>query len=225
MLSLTWSERGIVKKGEFFMRIAINGFGRIGKTFLRVLLNDSSASRDIEVVAINCGPGNIDTLAYFFTYDTLMGKYPGTVSLQDNYLCIDTKKIVIFAESVPTSTMWKALDIDWVVDCSGKFTHRQDAQKHIDAGAKAVLISAPAHDEDVAIVPGVNDALFNRNKHKIVSLGSCTTNAFMPMLKVLYESSGFSRRVHDHRPCIHQFASVVRFDAMITIQENHAQLP
>lgn len=167
------------------LRIAINGFGRIGRNFLRTILDDKKAASQLTVVAINVGPASIDAVAHMFKYDSLMGTYEGTVTLENGYLVIDTLRIQILAEADATKLPWNKLAIDWVVDCSGKFTHRQDAQKHIDAGAGAVLISAPAHDEDVTIIPGVNDHLFNKSKHKIVSLGSCTTNALLPMLKVI----------------------------------------
>ena len=175
------------------MRIAINGFGRIGRTFLRCLLQDDTISKKIEIVAINVGKSQPDFTAHMFKYDTLMGTYQGMVTSENNALLIDDHRIKIIAELKAEKLPWQDLKIDWVVDCSGKFTHREDAQKHIDAGAKYVLISAPAHDEDVAIVPGVNEQLFDATRHTIVSLGSCTTNAFMTMLKVLHDTVGMER--------------------------------
>lgn len=175
------------------MRIAINGFGRIGRTFLRCLLYDKNISKKIDVVIINGGKSQPACIAHMFKYDTLMGTYQGSVTGEQNELIIDNHRIKIIAECDPAALPWKSLNIDWVVDCSGKFTHRDDAQKHIDAGAKHLLISAPAHDEDVAIVFGVNEQLFNAAQHKIVSLGSCTTNAFMTMLKVLHDTIDIER--------------------------------
>ena len=171
------------------MRIAINGFGRIGRTFLRCLLRDSN----IQVVAINIGSAKPESTAHMFKYDTLMGTYGGNVSIANNELVIDNQRIRIIAELDAEKLPWNTLAIDWVVDCTGKFTHRADAQKHIVAGAKRVLISAPAHDEDVAIIPGVNEQLFDVQKHHIVSLGSCTTNAFMTTVKALDDAFGLVR--------------------------------
>jgi glyceraldehyde 3-phosphate dehydrogenase len=181
------------------MRIAISGFGRIGRTFLRCVLRDplllklQEASKKIEIVAINIGNSQPEFTAHMFKYDTLMGTYDGSVSIENNELIIDGHRIKIVAELDPEKLPWKELAIDWVVDCTGKFTHRDGAQKHITAGAKRVLISAPAHDEDVAIIPGVNEQLFDAAKHTIVSLGSCTTNAFMTTVKALDDAFGIVR--------------------------------
>lgn len=178
------------------MRIAINGFGRIGRAFLRCMLRDTQKQtgiKKLEIVAINIGNSQPESTAHMFKYDTLMGTYQGAVSVENNQLCIDDYRIQLIAELDPEKLPWKILDIDWVVDCTGKFTHRQDAHKHITAGAQRVLISAPAHDEDIAIIPGVNNHLFDAKKHTIVSLGSCTTNALMPTIKVLDDAFGIMR--------------------------------
>jgi glyceraldehyde 3-phosphate dehydrogenase len=175
------------------IRIAINGFGRIGRTFLRCMMHDTHKAKNVTVVVINVGKSQPEFVAHMFKYDTLMGTYQGEVKFENDELIIDGQHIKIIAELDPAKLPWKNFDIDWVVDCSGKFTHRDDAQKHIDAGTKYVLISAPAHDEDIAIIPGVNEQLFNMKNHKIVSLGSCTTNAFMTMLKVLHDNFGINR--------------------------------
>lgn len=174
------------------MRIAINGFGRIGRTFLRTLVLDPEACKKIEIAAINVGPANPAESAYFFTYDSVMGMYPYPVEYKDGHLCVQTSsraslKIPILSEKDAANLPWKKCNIDWVVDCSGKFTHRNDAEIHLKAGAKKVLISAPAHDVDCTIIPGVNPQAYNKNKDSIVSLGSCTTNALMPLLKVISE--------------------------------------
>ncbi len=173
------------------MRVAINGFGRIGRSFLRCVEQD--AKNSFEVVAINIGSSQAEYVAHMFKYDTLMGKFQGDVAIHGDELVIDGHRIKIITELDPEKLPWKQMNIDWVVDCTGKFTHRDGAQKHIAAGAQRVLISAPAHDEDVAIIPGVNQELFNPAEHKIVSLGSCTTNAFMPTLKVLDDAFGIVR--------------------------------
>ena len=173
------------------MRVAINGFGRIGRSFLRCVEQDKKSN--FEVVAINIGDSKPEYVAHMFKYDTLMGKFAGEVAVEGDALVVDGHRITIIAELDPEKLPWKKLDIDWVVDCTGKFTHREGAQKHITAGAQRVLISAPAHDEDVAIIPGVNEELFNAVKHRIVSLGSCTTNAFLPTLKVIDDAFGIVR--------------------------------
>ena len=175
------------------MRVAINGFGRIGRTFLRCVLRDKKTLEKMHIVAINIGSGEPDFTAHMFKYDTLMGTFAGSVRMEKDELVIDDYRIKIVSELDPEKLPWKKLVIDWVVDCTGHFTHRDGALKHITAGAKKVLISAPAHDEDIAIIPGVNENLFDNAKHTIVSLGSCTTNAFMTMLTVLNDEFGITR--------------------------------
>lgn len=172
------------------MRIAINGFGRIGKSFLRSVMLDPQVLKTLQIVAINIGPSNKELVAHSFKYDSIMGTFAGEVKQEKSTLLINDSPIQILTEVDARKLPWKELAIDWVVDCSGKFTHAHDAQQHIQAGAKKVLISAPAIDADIAIIPGVNDKDFDAKKHTIVSLGSCTTNALMPMLKVLYEECG-----------------------------------
>jgi len=172
------------------IRIAISGFGRIGRTFLRTVLQDPRAVQKLKIVAINIGPARLDTVAHMFKYDTVMGTYAGDVALEGNELVIDGYRIAIVAEIDPVKLPWKFYDIDWVVECSGKCTNRAGAQKHRDAGAKRVLISSPAKDEDVTIIQGVNDDAFDARTHTIVSLGSCTTNACVPMLKVMHDTFG-----------------------------------
>jgi len=182
------------------MNIAINGFGRIGRTFLRTVLEDKETAKKIHVVAINVGPADLKTVAHMFKYDTIMGTYPGKVSIKNNELDIDDHRITIINELDPKKIDWYKFSIDWVVDCSGKFTARKDAMKHIESGAKRVLISAPAKDPDATIIPGVNDFEYNSDDDKIVSLGSCTSNAIIPMLKVLDDAftvlHGFMTTIH-----------------------------
>ncbi len=175
------------------MRIAISGFGRIGRTFLRCMLQSKNVTHKIQVVAINIGSSDPEFTAHMFKYDTLMGIFPGDVSMQGDELIIDDHRIKIVAQCDAQKLPWHELTVDWVVDCTGKFTHRDCAEQHITAGAKRVLISAPAHDEDVSIIPGVNEDAFDAQKHKIVSLGSCTTNAFMPTVKALDDAFGITR--------------------------------
>lgn len=175
------------------MRIAINGFGRIGRTFLRCLLRDKKTRDQLQVVAINVGASRIDDTAHMFKYDTLMGTLSGSITMEGNELVIDGYRIQVIAQLEAATLPWKDLAIDWVVDCTGKFTDGKMAVKHCSAGAKKVLISSPAHNEDVAIVPGVNENLYDAQKHIIVSLGSCTTNAFMTTLKVIHDAFGIER--------------------------------
>ncbi|HEV2601643.1 MAG TPA: type I glyceraldehyde-3-phosphate dehydrogenase [Candidatus Babeliales bacterium] len=175
------------------IRVAINGFGRIGRNFLRSCLQDADAMQRMVVVAINIGSAQKDAVAHMFKYDTLMGIYPGTVAVQGDLLEVDGYRIALVAERDPEQIAWGKMNIDWVAECSGHFTKREGAIKHIQAGAKKVLISAPAHGEDIAIIPGVNDAQYNAASHAIVSLGSCTTNAWLPMLKVIHDAFTIER--------------------------------
>lgn len=180
--------------------IAINGFGRIGRNFLRTILLDPKARKQIKVSAINIGPADPEYVAHMFKYDTLMGTFPGSVALKKNMLVVDGISIPIMSEADPRNVLWKKYHVEWVVDASGHYTKRKDALKHIDAGASRVLITAPAHGDDVSIIMGVNNANFNIKKHRIVSLGSCTTNAFIPMLAVLDAAfgiqEGFMTTIH-----------------------------
>lgn len=186
------------------MNIVINGFGRIGRTFLRTIMADEAAKKKLNVVAINIGPARIEHVAHLFKYDSVMGAYPGEVELIGNVLNVDGNAIKLLAELDAQKLPWKQLNVDWVVECTGKFTKRELASQHLTAGARAVLISAPATDEDVSIVPGVNDAVFDKNNHKIVSLGSCTTNALVTMLKVVHDAFAIERAfmttVHAYTP-------------------------
>jgi glyceraldehyde 3-phosphate dehydrogenase len=182
------------------MNIAINGFGRIGKNFLRALLQDAQAQSKIHVVAINLGPTSVEHVALLFKYDSVLGTYQDTVEVVEGYLCVGVYRIKLLNCMEPADAHWTQYHIDWVVDCSGRFTTAARARLHLDAGARYVLISAPATGEDVAIIPGVNDRVFDAKKHHIISLGSCTTNALLPMLKVLKKScglqEGFMTTVH-----------------------------
>jgi glyceraldehyde 3-phosphate dehydrogenase len=173
--------------------IAINGFGRIGRTFLRTLLSDERARAAVRVAVINVGPIDMSAVAHLFKYDTVMGTYQGTVTSEKNHLIIDGMSILLETETDPLPNLWKPHTIDWVVDCSGQFTTRRKAEEHIRAGARAVLISAPADGDDVSIIPGVNDEAFDHAQHTIVSLGSCTTNALMTMLKLVNDACGIER--------------------------------
>ncbi len=182
-------------------KIAINGFGRIGRTVLRTLLEKSLDSQ-IDVVAINLGPSKPDNLALLFAYDSLMGPFPGTVTSDEKSLVINGKTIALFSEKDPANLPWKQLSIDAVVESSGAFTDGETAQAHLAAGAKKVLITAPAKNAHVTIIIGVNDQTYDQTKHHIISLGSCTTNCFAPVIKVLLEAlqlrSGLMTTIHSY---------------------------
>jgi glyceraldehyde-3-phosphate dehydrogenase type I len=175
------------------LNVVINGFGRIGRCFLRTVLQDEHARKQLSVIAINTGPNKPANIDILFKYDSIMGEYPGTVSATEEHLVIDEIKIKLLSEANPEKLPWKELNVDWVIESSGAFTNGLKAKKHCDAGAKKVLITAPATDEDVTIIPGVNDAAYNKSKHTIISLGSCTTNCFAPIVKVLEESIGITQ--------------------------------
>ncbi len=166
------------------MNIAINGFGRIGRTFLRVAI-----ARGLNVVAINdLAPAA--TLAHLFKYDSVHGVYPGTVTFQDNLLIVDGHKIAVYANSNPQSLPWQDLNIDLVIESTGKFTNRANANLHLQAGAKQVLISAPASDKDIPmVVIGVNETEIDL-KATVLSNASCTTNNVAPMVKILDDNWG-----------------------------------
>lgn len=184
------------------MRIAINGFGRIGRNFLRTILCDPKAEKKIDVVAINVGPANPETIVHLFKYDTIMGKFAGKVKLENTTLHVGRYKIKIIDETDISCIDWKTLDIDWVVECTGCFTHREGALAHLNSGARHVLISAPGTNEDVTIIPGVNNEDYDAQKDKIVSLGSCTTNALAIMVKIIHDAftleKAFMTTVHSY---------------------------
>ncbi len=178
--------------------VAINGFGRIGRNFLRAFLEDKNARKHIKIAVINIGPGDPTAAAHMFKYDTLMGAYNGTITTQHGELIVDDYVIAIIAETDPKKINWKTYNVDWVVESSGQFTTKESALQHCDAGARHVLITAPAKGEDVSIIPGINENIFNNQR--VVSMGSCTTNAFIPMLKIVQDlcgiSQGFMTTVH-----------------------------
>ncbi|PIZ74610.1 type I glyceraldehyde-3-phosphate dehydrogenase [Candidatus Peregrinibacteria bacterium CG_4_10_14_0_2_um_filter_43_11] len=174
------------------MKIAINGFGRIGRQTLHIIMQKHN---NLEVVAINDLTDNT-TLAHLFAFDSTYGRYPGTVELQGNDLVVDGKKIHIYAESDPEKLPWKELGVDVVLECTGVFRTHEGAGKHITAGAKRVIISAPAKGDkgaDVNIVMGVNEETYNPETHFIISNASCTTNCLAPVAKVLNDEFGIKR--------------------------------
>ncbi len=175
-------------------RIAINGFGRIGRLTFRNLIQ----MEGIEVVAINDLTDNA-TLAHLLKYDSVHGKFPGTVSADEHFLYVNSKKIHAIAERDPKALPWKDMGIDIVIESTGRFTDRETAGLHISAGAKKVIISAPAKGDIPTIVLGVNDEVIHPD-HNIYSNASCTTNCLAPMVKVLDDAfgveSGFMTTIH-----------------------------
>jgi len=176
------------------MRVGINGFGRIGR-----LVFKAARQSNIEFVGIN-DITDAATLAYLLKYDSVHGRYPGDVSADGDNLVVDGKKIPISAEFDPAKLPWKSLGVDVVLECTGRFTSKADAAKHIEAGAKKVLISAPAKGHDGTFIPGINADQYDKNKHDVISIGSCTTNCLAPVAKVLMDNfgivKGFMTTIH-----------------------------
>ncbi len=177
------------------IRVAINGFGRIGRQVLQAGIND----KNIEWVAVN-DLTDTRTLAHLLRYDSVHGKSAYPVEYDDKNLIVNGKAIKVFAEKEPAKLPWKELKIDVVVESTGIFTDREGAMQHLRAGAKKVLISAPAKNPDITIVKGVNEHEYNKNKHNIISNASCTTNCLAPMVKVLNDNfivkRGFMTTAH-----------------------------
>lgn len=176
------------------LRVAINGFGRIGRTALRLLEND----KDIEVVAINDLTDPVQ-LAYLYKYDSVHRTNKSKISFDSDELIVKNKKIKVFAEMDPSKLPWKALDVDIVLECTGVFTSKEKCKAHLDAGAKHVIISAPAKDEVKTIVYGVNHDILNKSD-EVISAASCTTNCLAPVLKLINDKfiikEGFMTTVH-----------------------------
>lgn len=172
-------------------KVAINGFGRIGRNVLKCILKDKECS-DIEVVAIN-DLTNAATLAHLFKYDSVQGISPYKIEGEDNRLLVDGKPIQVLSVRNPEELPWKKLGIDIVIESTGFFTKRADASKHLTAGAKKVIISAPATDPDVTVVLGVNEEEYDPKQHQIVSNASCTTNCLAPVAKVLNDKLGIRK--------------------------------
>ncbi len=172
------------------IRVGINGFGRIGRQVLRAAKQQGVA--DIEIVGVN-DLTDTKTLAHLFKYDSVHRTFQGDVSTENGSIVIDGSEIKVFAERDPANLKWKDLGVDIVLESTGKFTTADGARKHIDAGAKKVIISAPAKGEDITIVIGVNEEKYDANKHAIISNASCTTNCLVPMVKVVKDNFGFVR--------------------------------
>src|SRR6266540_3467949 len=167
------------------LRVAINGFGRIGRMVLRAAIEE----KGIQVVAVN-DLTDAKTLAHLLKYDSVHGRLDGEVQATGSGISVDGKEIKVLAERDPGALPWGSVGADIVIESTGFFTDASKAKAHIDAGAKKVIISAPAKGEDITIVMGVNDDLYDTGKHNIISNASCTTNSVVPMAKVLGDSFG-----------------------------------
>ncbi|MDH5761787.1 MAG: type I glyceraldehyde-3-phosphate dehydrogenase [Nitrospinota bacterium] len=172
-------------------KVAINGFGRIGRNVLKCILKDKECA-DIEVVAIN-DLTDAATLAHLFKYDSVQGITPNNIESRDSQLLVDGKPIRILSIRNPEELPWKELGIDVVIESTGFFTKRDDSSKHLRAGAKKVIISAPATDPDVTVVLGVNEGEYDPQKHQLISNASCTTNCLAPVAKVLNDKFGIRK--------------------------------
>ena len=170
------------------IRIGINGFGRIGRQVLRAAKEQEIS--DLDFVAIN-DLTDTRTLAHLFKYDSVHGTYAGDVEINGEFLSVDGDEIRVLTHKDPTELPWRELGVDIVLESTGRFTSAPEAGKHITAGARKVLISAPAKGEDITIVMGVNSDRYDPAKHHIVSNGSCTTNCLAPMVQVIRDKFGF----------------------------------
>lgn len=167
------------------IRVGINGFGRIGRNFFRAAHDD----RNIQIVAVN-DITDAKTLAHLLAYDSVHGRFPGRVTAKDGSIVVNGKRIQVLAERDPAALPWRRLKVDVTIESTGLFADRAGASKHLKAGAKKVIITAPAKDPDVTLVLGVNDDHYDPKQHKIISNASCTTNCLAPVVKVLHDRFG-----------------------------------
>ncbi len=172
------------------VRIAINGFGRIGRNVLRSAL--IGGRTDLDLVAIN-DLTDAATLAHLFELDSVHGRFPDSVAVDGSAIVVGEERFEVLSERDPANLPWGDLDIDIVIESTGIFRKRQDAAKHLEAGAKKVMITAPAPDPDLSVVMGVNHGDYDSSRHDIISNASCTTNCIAPLVKVLLEEFGFER--------------------------------
>lgn len=169
-------------------RIAINGFGRIGRSVLRAAVD----RKDLDFVAVNNG-AEPKILAHLFKYDSVHGTYNGSIEIKNDSIVINGREIKVLTERTPANIPWKKHDVDIVIESTGNFTDAAQAKAHIEAGAKKVIITAPAKGEDITIVMGVNQDKYDPDKHNIISNASCTTNCLAPVVKVLHEKFKIQR--------------------------------
>src|SRR3954463_6414129 len=174
------------------VRVGINGFGRIGRNLFRAA---AEADADIEFVAVN-DLTNTATLAHLLKYDSILGPFPGEVDVDEErgVIAVGGKELRVLAETDPASLPWQDLGADVVVESTGRFTDRENASKHLEAGAQKVIISAPATDPDVTVAIGVNfDEAYDKDQHHVISNASCTTNCLAPVAKVLHDTFGLEQ--------------------------------
>jgi glyceraldehyde 3-phosphate dehydrogenase len=189
------------------VRVGINGFGRIGRNVFRAAM---AGGADIDWVAVN-DLTDSKTLAHLLKYDSILGRYPGTVEETEAGLLVDGKELRVFAERDPTDLPWGELGVDVVIESTGFFTKRDDCAKHLAGGAKKVVVSAPASGEDITVVLGVNFEKYDRDKHDVISNASCTTNCLAPMAKVVHETVGIK---HGLMTTIHAYTADQRLQDM-----------
>jgi glyceraldehyde 3-phosphate dehydrogenase len=182
-------------------RVAINGFGRIGRNVLRAA--KTLGAKELDFVAVN-DLTDTATLAHLLRYDSVHGRYRGSVEAKGDALLVDGDSIKVFAQKDPAQLPWKDLGVDIVLESTGLFTDREKAGKHIEAGAKKVIISAPAKKEDITIVYGVNHTRYDPKTHHIISNASCTTNCLVPVVKVVLENFGFE---HGFMTTVHSYTN------------------
>jgi glyceraldehyde 3-phosphate dehydrogenase len=182
------------------VKAGINGFGRIGRNLFRAA---KERGADIDWVAVN-DITDTQTLAQLLKYDSVLGPYPGTVEATGDSLVVDGDELKVFAERDPAALPWGDLGADVVVESTGLFTDRENASKHLDAGAKKVIISAPAKEPDVTIALGVNDDAYDKDAHDVISNASCTTNCLAPVAKVLHDTVGIE---HGLMTTIHAYTA------------------
>jgi len=171
------------------VRVAINGFGRIGRIFYRSALEDKEFQQNFQVVCVN-DVTDAKTLSHLLKYDSIHGVLEAEVGFSENSIKVDGGEIKVYQGLEPAKLPWKDLGVDLVLESTGRYTDRKSAEKHLEAGARRVIISAPAKDPDVTIVLGVNDEAYKPDRHRIISMASCTTNCLAPMAKVLNENFG-----------------------------------
>jgi glyceraldehyde 3-phosphate dehydrogenase len=172
------------------VKVGVNGFGRIGRNLFRAA---HEAGSELEFVAVN-DITDAATLAHLLKYDSILGRFPGRVEARDEALAVDGHEIKVLAERDPAALPWRELGVEVVIESTGLFTKRDDAAKHLEAGAQKVIISAPATDPDVTVALGVNfDQAYDPDRHQIISNASCTTNCLAPVAKVLHEAVGIER--------------------------------
>ena len=171
------------------VKIAINGFGRIGRCFLRAAMVGKDFGNIANVVAIN-DLTDAKTLAHLFKYDSTFGKFEGTVEAKENEIIVDGHALKVLAEKDPLKLPWKDLKIDIVIESTGRFNDAKEAMKHLTAGAKKAIISAPAVNPDATVLIGINDNVYDNTKHNVISMASCTTNCLAPVLKTVNDKFG-----------------------------------